>query len=267
MDILGKMVRNKRSVDITVNRNNKGDLIKRINKLMKEYGMKKISKDSNVSEVKKAQKDYLERLNYDILVQAVQEGNTVIASVYGKDTKKSKDKELSRLSKFAPKLAEAKKKSTRKLTNEEKNFLENGNFNIEGIGNKDIITLFEQTKTDTSAKKLIKDVKETDIKTEYYNKELEAFERVFQRVEITREEDLNKLKKHLNSLDMSGVAEETNYLLSSLEMYGSESQSAGRYSDNETELLNARLDDLLIRTGLKKGGQAKVNKTLKKYSK
>ena len=57
------------------------------------------------------------------------------------------------------------------------------------------------------------------------------------------------------------MLQQSNILLESLELYGSD-----QMFQDETELANARLDDMMIKLGIKKTGQMKVKKTLKKYS-
>jgi hypothetical protein len=56
-----------------------------------------------------------------------------------------------------------------------------------------------------------------------------------------------------------------NDLIESLEVYGSPDNGIGAWQGDETELANARLDDMMIRMDLKKTGKSKVQKVLSKY--
>jgi hypothetical protein len=234
-----------------------------MNKNAKEYGFTKISKNATVQEVNRFKNTYLERLTYDIVTLAVNEGKDIIAEINARDLKKSDDYETKRLGQFAKDLAKAKKEISRNLTTEQRQFLEKGNNNIKGFGNSDLITLFEKTKNTKQVQALIDEVKLQDAKQSYYEKQIGVFENVFQKVELKREEDLNRIKEKIKSLSLDEAQSITNQLLMSLELYDSDKQVANH--NDETELANARLDDMLIRLDLKNKGQKKVQKTLEKY--
>ena len=87
------------------------------------------------------------------------------------------------------------------------------------------------------------------------------FSRVFQKIGIVREDDLDKVYNKLKTMDFDKMLQQSNILLESLELYGSD-----QLFQDETELANARLDDMMIKLGIKKTGQSKVKRTLKKYS-
>lgn len=263
-DTLGTLVQRKRKVEKRVTNENKGFIINQINKHSDDFGYGKIPKTASIREVERLKKQYQERLTYDIVTIAVEQGNTIIAEIEGRDLKKSDDFQSKRLGEFAKQLATAKKQTGKKLTKDEKNFLERGNQNIDGFGNTDIITLFEKTKTKGQALKLIADIKSQDSKKVFYDKKLDIFDRVFQKVGIVREEDLLKIRERLVAMSFQEAHDKTNYLLKSLEMYGSEQPEVGS-NDDETELANARLDDILIQLGEKKTGVKKTEKILNKY--
>lgn len=262
MDILGHLVRTKRKLDTKVTNKNKDKLTRDLNRIGKDYGLQRLSKDASIKDIRDMKKLISERLGYDILDLSVREGNTTIASIEGKELKKSKDKDISKLATYAEQLAEAKRQADKKLTPSEKAFLERGNQNIKGYGNQDITTLFEGTKTKKQIQNLINEIKNSNPKEEYYNKQIDTFEKVFQKIGITRENDLEKLKDKIKSMDFIDSNSTTNYLLNSLELYGSD-QEMGQ---TETELANARLDSMMLKTGLKTTGKKKVDKVLKKYS-
>jgi hypothetical protein len=97
----------------------------------------------------------------------------------------------------------------------------------------------------------------------YYKKQTELIDRTFQKIEGVREEDLTLLKEKINNMEMKDVTNMSNYLLKTIEVFDYEKFS--KESSNETEIANARLDDLLIRNGLKKDGKRKVDSVFKKY--
>lgn len=266
-DVLGTLVNRHRKIDRRITNDNKDSVIKEINKVVKEYGMSKISPDAKISDVTKYKNEYLERISYDITTLAINEGNRTIAEIYGRELKQSSDKDTRKLGKFSKDLANAKYQSNKHLNKGEKAFLERGNLNIEGYGNKDIVTLFEAAKTERQVKELIEHIKNNNPKDEFYNKQIDTFQKVFQKIGIVRENDINKLTNKLNNMNFLDLNDITKGLLQSLEMYGSDDNDVGIYGGEETELANARLDDMLIRLGLKASGQAKVNKILNKYKK
>jgi hypothetical protein len=253
----------KRKIDTRVTNENKNSIINQMNKNATAYGMPKISKNASVKDVSRYKSEYLERLTYDIVTLAVNEGKDIIAEIQARDLKKSNDYETKRLGEFAKDLAKAKKESSKNLTKEEKQFLERGNNNIKGFGNEDMITLFEKAKNNKLVQALINEVKSQDPKQIYYEKQLGVFENVFQKVGIKREDDITRLKDKINSMSLEDAQNITNQLLVSVELYDSDKQGVSR--KNETELANARLDDMLIKLDLKKTGLKKVQKTLDKY--
>jgi hypothetical protein len=126
-----------------------------------------------------------------------------------------------------------------------------------------MVSLFENTKNGKEVQALIEKVKEQDPKKIFYDKEIELFKRTFQKVGIVRENDLNKLEEKLRSLDMKDLTSQTYDLLKTIEVFDYEKFS--KESVDETEIANARLDDVLIKTGLKKSGKKKVDNVYKKY--
>lgn len=248
-----------------VTNNNKNKLRQQLNKLSGDYGFEKLDSKASIAEIRKAKNEYVDRIGYDILSMSINEGNTVMAFSASRDLKKSKDDETKRLAKNATALASAKHYSNRYLKQVERDFLERGNQNIKGYGNEDLVTLFEKTKNKRQIKNLIDEIKYNNPNREFVDKQIQTFERVFQKVGIVREGDLEQLKNGLKKLGFSDLVGATNRLLESLEIYGSETNVVGAWGDEETELANARLDDTLIKMGIKKTGSQKVNKILKKY--
>lgn len=264
-DALTSLRMQKRKVEGRVTNENKQKVINQINKNSSDYGYGKISKNASVSEVTRMKKQYEERLTYDIVNLAVQEGKGIIAEIEGRALKKSDDYEVKRLGEFAKQLAQAKKQSMSKLSKQEVAFLERGNSNIKGYGNEDIITLFEKTHTKGQAQKLIDEIRSQNAKEIFYNKQLDIFERVFQKVNIVRADDIEKIKEKIKSMDFQSALNHTNELIKSLEMYGSDQKQAGSIED-ETELKNARLDDMMSRLGMNtKTSQKQIKKTMDKY--
>jgi hypothetical protein len=255
----------KRKVDTRVTNDNKQSIINQINKHSVDNGYGKLSKKASIAEVTRMKNQYLENLTRDIVTVAIQQGKDIVAEIEARDLKKSDDMETKRLGDFAKDLAQAKREASKGLTANEKQILEKGNANIRGFGSSDIITLFEKTKTKGQAQDLINDIKNQNSKEILYNKQIDIFERSFQKIGITREEDIQKLKAKLKEMSMEDLISETNTLLKKIDIidYKKFSQEA----DNETEIANARLDDELIRLGLKKDGKRKVQTTMKKYTK
>jgi len=264
-DELTSLRMQKRKVDKRVTKDNKKDIIKEINKSMKEFGYPKIPQNATVNQVTRMKNQYVDRITYDIVTLAVQEGKNIVAEIESRDLRNSEDFESKKLAKFAKQLALAKKESSTKLTKEEKAFLERGNNNIKGYGNEDIVTLFEKTKNDKQVQALIYEIKNQDPKEIFYNKQNTLFEKVFQKVGIVRESDINKIKSKINSVKMDEALSYYNQLIESLETYGSPDNRIGQWDGNETELANARLDDMMIRMNLKNTGKTKVQKVLNKY--
>jgi hypothetical protein len=264
-DTLGKFVRSVRKLDTRVTNQNKDEMIKEMNKWSNTFDIPKLNKNSNVREVNHAKKIYMDELGYSMLNLAVEQGNTVIASTYNETFKKSEDSRVKKIAEYSPQLSQAKRFSDKKLSKQENKYLEDGNENIKGYGNEGIIKLFEKTKSKKAIEKLIDQIKTQNPKADYYDSKLTTFERVFQKVELYREDDLNKLKAHLKKLDFEKLTNATNYLLTSLEIYGSPKNATGAYGDEETELANARLDDMLIQLEINKTGKQKVKKILNKY--
>jgi len=263
MDALTKLSRQKRKVDTRVTNGNKDMIIKEINKNMSDFGYGKIPKTASIQEVQRMKKQYMDRLTYDIVTLAVQQGKSIIAEIESRDLRKSEDSDSKKLASYAKDLAKAKKESNKKLTKNEVQFLERGNNNIKGYGNSDIISLFEKSKNKKEIEELIKDVKEQDTKKIFYDKQKLLIDRAFQKIGIVREEDLNKIKSKLDKMDFQDALNHSNYLLNSLETYDSGQGKAS--NGDETELANARLDDMMIQLDLKKTGKQKVKKVLNKY--
>jgi hypothetical protein len=239
-------------MDKRVTNKNKNSIINEINKHAKEYSLPRLSKNASVKDVQKAKKDYQTELSSAIVNIAIRQGNTTLSSIYGKDLIKSEDKELKRLGRFAEQLAEAKRQSDKHLDPSQKAFLERGNLNVLGYGNENLIDEFDKTKNDKQVLELIEKVKKQDPRKIYYDKQIGTFENIFQKIELYREEDLDKLKEKLREMNFLDLKKNTDSLLQSLEIYGSDQVRVGQ-GDDETELANARLDDTLIRLGLVKG--------------
>lgn len=264
-DALTKLVRQKRKAEVRVTHENKQHLIDEINKNSFDYGYGKIKKNASVAEVTRMKNEYLDRLTYDIVTLAIERGNTIIAEIEGRDLKHSKDSENKRLGEFAKQLAKAKQSSNRNLSKEEQQFLERGNNSIKGYGNDNMIKIFENERNPKKLKEQIEEIKNQDAKSIFYKKQTELFERTFQKVGIVRENDLIKLKDKIETMSMKDALNQTNDLLKTLAIF--DYQKFEKESVDETEIANARLDDVLIKTGLKKGGSQKVKKTFDKYSK
>jgi hypothetical protein len=264
MNTLTKMVRQKRKAETRVTNDNKKSLINQINAYYKDVDPNiKLSKNATVKEVSRMKKQYLDRLSYDIVTTAVVQGKDIIAEIEGRDLKMSEDFDSKRLGQYAKQLARAKKESDRKLTEGQKEFLEKGNANIKGYGAENLIKLFEKTKSKKGIENLINEVKTQNAKDIYYKKQTELIDRTFQKIEGVREEDLTLLKEKINNMEMKDVTNMSNYLLKTIEVFDYE--KFAKESSNETEIANARLDDLLIRNGLKKDGKRKVDTVFKKY--
>jgi hypothetical protein len=265
-DTLTQLVKQKRQAEKRVTNENKDKLIRQINKSAKDYGYQKISKNATAREVERFRKEYTERLTYDIVTLAIQQGRDITAEIESRDLKKSNDIQTKRLGEFGKELAKAKKESDKGLTKEEKAFLERGNNSIKGYGNTDIITLFEATKNKKQASELIQEIKSQNAKEIFYLKQLGLIEHVFQKVELVREDDLEKVKTILGKMDFENALAHTNYLLKSLDIFDSDKQVSR--NEDETELANARLDDLMTQFGLKTTSSKKAIKaTLDKYKK
>jgi hypothetical protein len=265
-DALLSLRQQKRKSEQRVTNDNKQSIINQINKYNSQFDdYIKLTSKASVQEVNRMKKQYQERLTYDIVTLAIQQGKDIVAEIEARDLKKSADYQTRRLREFAKDLARARKETNKGLTKEEKQFLERGNANIKGFGNEDIITLFEKTKTKGQAKKLIDEIIKQDPKQLFYEKQLEIFERSFQKVGIVREEDLQKIKDKLNSMDMNEAYNQTNELLRKIEVFDYEKF----FKDNvdETEIAHARLDDVMIKMGLKKNGVKKVQRIFEKYKK
>jgi hypothetical protein len=264
---LTKLRQQKRKTDQRVTKENKQSIINQINKYNSQNeNYVKISKKASVVEVTRMKKIYNENLTRDIVTLAILEGKDIIAEIESRDLKKSEDNETKRLGEFGKQLAKAKKEADKKLTTQQKNFLESGNMNIMGFGNKDMITMFEGTRTKGQAQKMIDEIKMENPKDEFYNKQLGVFEHVFQKIELTREEDLAKIKERIRKMDMQDAVSYTNDLIQSLEIYGSPDNKIGQWNGDEKELANARLDDMLVRLGEKPTASNKqIKKTLNKY--
>jgi hypothetical protein len=266
MDVLTGMRRQKRNAETRVTKENKDKLIRQMNKSAVDFGLPKISKNASVKDVARYKNQYVERLTYDIVTLAIQQGKDIVAEIESRDLKKSDDFQTKRLGQFGKELAQAKRQSDNNLTKEEKAFLDRGNNNIKGYGNYDVITEFEKTKNPKQAKALIDEIRSQNAKEIFFMKQLGLLEKVFQKVEVFREDDLTAIKERLSDLEMKDALNHTNYLLKSLDIFDSDKQNTR--NDDETELANARLDDLMTQFGLKTSSSRKAIKTtLDKYKK
>jgi hypothetical protein len=126
-DALTSLRMQKRKVDKRVTNENKKQIINAINKDAKDLGYGKLSKDASIQEVTRFKNAYVERLTYDIVSLAVNQGKDIVAEVEARELRKSNDLETKRLGDFGKQLAKAKKESDSKLNNDEKTFLERGN--------------------------------------------------------------------------------------------------------------------------------------------
>lgn len=269
MDYFVKM--NKRLSDVEnigrVTKANKQAIINKLNNYGKDIpNYERISKDVSVNELAKLKQLFIEKQAYEVVSIAVNRGNTLVADVNKKTLEKSQDVEVSRLGEYSVKLAKAQKENLKKLDKQQKELIDTSNFNILGLGNKDVISEFEKTSTEKQVERLIEDVSRQNPVDEFHDKNFDTLERVFQRVGVVRREDLDKIKNYMESNGMETSVDVMNYLLQSLDLYGSPQRRHGKVTD-ETELLNNRLDDLLIKTGMKQTGQKKVQRIYKKFSK
>lgn len=269
MDYFTKM--NKRLNEVEnigrITNSNKDKIINKLNYYGKDIpNFEKISKDISVNDLAKLKKVFIEKQAYEVVGMAINRGNTIITQANKKILEKSQDVEVSRLGEYSFKLAKAQKSNLSKLNKNEKELIDTSNFNILGLGNKDIVSQFEKTSTKIQVEKLINTVSRQNPIDEFHDKNFDTLERVFQRVNIVRRDDLNKIKKYMEVQGVDKSTEVMNYLLKSLDMYGSSQSKYGKRED-EQELLNNRVDDLLIKTGMKKGGQKKVDKIYKKHNK
>ena len=265
MDGLKTVMASYRKLDTRVTNKNKNSLINEMNKYAKDYGFEKLKPSATAAEVQRAKTIYKEELGYAAVSEAVRQGNTVIAEVYGRDLRKSQDHGISKLGEYAKDLAGAKKTAMRKLSPKDLEFLDKSNINIKGFGNKDMITELEKAKNKDQIMQLVKDVKTEDPKQIFYDKSIGIFEKTFRKIGIVRAKDIEKLKSAMANMDMEQLSEHFNQLMKSLDLFPSGNQEG--YHTDETELKNARLDDMLIRVGVNKTGKRKVAATLKKYAK
>lgn len=243
-----------------VTNKNKEQLRRMLNNYGRGTGLNWIPKKASVRELQQYKKDYLERNAYDVLTIAIDEGNKIITHEYARDFKKTKDKDLRLLTEHGEKLAKAKYTSDRKISLKQKNFLNMSNQGVIGYGEKDIITLLENAKNKKEIDELAITLMEQDPVEEYKDNNYEIFDRVFQKVGIVRENDLDKVKEFLDELDVYEFNNAVNKLMESIEIFDSDKQNT-RYG-NETDLANARLDDLMIQYGIKKG----ISKLSKVYN-
>lgn len=264
MDALTYLVRTKRKLEQRVTNANRKSIINLANKLNKEYGFERISKNASVKEIVQARNKVNERLGYDVLTLAVEEGNTVIASVESRELKKAKDKETKQLAQYSSKLANAKKQAMKGLSKDDIELLEDSNINMLGFGNDNVMKMFEKAKGKKAVESFIDTLSKQNTKEMFYDKNLDLLDTVFQRVGVTREDDLDKVKEALSDMDFDDLINNTNYLLQTVELYPSPQLVHGK-ADTETELADARLDDIMIRLNLKKEGKQKVNAMYKKY--
>lgn len=233
-----------------VTNENKESFRRLLNNYGRGTGLNWIPKSANVRELQQAKKAFLERNAYNILGLTVDEGNTILAHEYSRDFKKANDKDVQHMAQYAEKFAKAKHEMDKKLTVKEKNFLNMSNQGVLGYGDLDIVTIIESGKYKKKLDELAVDLLEYDPLEDMKDKNFVTVDRVFQRVGIRREDDLDKVKEKLSNLDVYEFNNAMNYLLESLEIFDSDKQ--GMRSSEEL-LLNARLDDFMIKTGVKKG--------------
>lgn len=264
---LTKMYRKRRDLNTRVTNKNKDAIINKINKLAKSYGFQKMNKNSSLNDVRSAKNYYSERMGYDILTLSIQQGNITTTELIAKDLKNSMDSDTRNLAKFGKKLAMAKQRQNSYISKDEEEFLSRGNLNIKGFGELDVITMFENAKNKKERDTIINEIYTSNPKEEFYNGEIDVFKRVFRKVGLTREDDIKKVIENLNNSSMEELTDKTNNLIQTLELYGSPNNSVGKWDGDETELANARLDDMMIRMGLLKTGKRKVNKVYKKAKK
>ena len=242
---------------------NRDKVMKYMRRIGKDYDINFSSKDT-IKEITRKRNDLIDELNYEIMSRSINEGLYLVAESEGKEimkNKKAAKDDTLKLAKWGKELAKEKNKLIKKLKNVNKDIIENGNFNVEGFGNKDIISQFENLKTEKEIKKYINSLDESNPRDDVYNNTREMFSRVFQKIGIVREDDLDKVYDKLKTMEFDKMLQQSNILLESLELYGSD-----QLFQDETELANARLDDMMIKLGIKKTGQNKVKRTLKKYS-
>jgi len=263
MDGLKTLLTSYRKLDTRLTNDNKKSMINEMNKYAKDYGYSKLKPTATFSEVQRTKTIYKEELGYAAVSEAVKQGNTVVAEVYGRDLRKSQDHGISKLGEYAKDLAGSKKVAMRKLSPKDLEFLDKANFNIKGFGNKDMISEFEKTQNKDQIQKLINDVKTENAKQIYYDKTIGTFEKTFVKVGITRAEDIEKLKAAMAEMPMDKLEEHYNYLMKTLDELYPTNGAHYASEDNDTELANTRLDDMMIRLGLNKGGIRKVNSSLK----
>ncbi len=264
---LFKMIQKKKHVKRygRVTNKNKQKIINYLNRNSRFYDLNKVNKKSSISEITKVKNDLLDKLEYDILSESINTGHSLIAEMEGKEVTKNKNnfnEDTLHLAKYAGDLSKAKRESDKNLTDKDKKTLNEGNFNIEGYGNRDVVTEFEKKKNESEINNLIEEIKNQDVNELAYDNKIEIFKRTFQKVGITRENDLNKLEEKLRGMSFDNLLTQVNLLLQSLELYSSDQLVL-----NETDLANGRLDDALIRLGIKKTGKRKVSKVLNKYKK
>lgn len=245
-----------------VTKDNKNKVLNYMRKIGKDYDIKFSSKDS-IREITTKKNQLLDEMNYEIMSRSINEGLYLVAESEGNEIKKNKKaaKDTLKLAKWGKDLAFEKNKLIKKLKNVDSEKLEHGNFNINGFGNMDIISQFENLKSDEEIKNYLKRLDESEPREEVYNNTRVMLSRVFQKIGIVRESDLDKVYDKLKTMSFDKMLQQSNILLESLELYGSD-----QLIQNETELANARLDDMMIKLGIKKTGKAKVKKVLKKYS-
>lgn len=264
---LTNLYRQRRGIQTKVTNNNKSKLINKLNKIAQSYGFGKLSKKATLSDVRNTKNMYSERMGYDILTLSIQEGNVLTTEIVAKELKNTKDIDTKKLVDYGTKLARAKQRQNSYLTKKEVSFMDRGNLEIKGFGELDIITLLEKAKNKKEINQLVNEIYTSNPKEQYYNGMTESFKRVFQKVELTREGDLEEVIKELEKRKMEDLTDKTNYLLQTLEIYGSPDNMVGEWDGDETSIANARLDDMMVRLGLKKNLNKDSRKVISKATK
>ena len=265
MEILKKIIKQQKRIEgIKITKGNKEKAFKQLKSISKNFSdVNQPTKGMNVSELKKLKKALIERNGYDILVESVRTGKHIIAERYAEDLKKSQDKDIKRLAENSKKLSNAMYNLERRTNKETKKILQNSNYHILGYGDRDIITEFENTKNQGQVNKLVKKIENVNANKDLadYNKTI--VNRVFGKINVVEEKDIKKIQAYLDKNSPTKQKLLIDYLMESLELYGSDSRQETR----ETELAKNRLNDVMIKFGMKKGSIKSVKSNYKRFKK
>lgn len=246
-----------------ITKENRNKVINYLNKNAKDYDLKRLTKKSTISDITKVKNELLDKIEFDILSEAINTGHNLVAEIESREVNKNKSNykvDTLHLAKYGKELSNAKHNAIKNVSPETLKKIEKGNFNVKGFGNRDVVSEFEKLKTEEDIKDLIKEIENQDTNEVLYDSKIGIFKNVFKKIGIVREDDISKLENKLRNLSFDNLLQQTNILLQSLEIYSSDQEIL-----DETELANARLDDALIRLGIVKNGSQKVKKLLKKY--